>query len=57
MGLINLRRLTIEVKEVSKHETENSEFIVVTKGKKGKNTKNQKKKNSVNIEQEVSLSI
>jgi hypothetical protein len=54
-AILNTTNNTIEIKEISNDET--SEFIVVTKGKKGKNAKNQKKKNSVNVEEEVSLSI
>jgi hypothetical protein len=45
--------------EINQHELEsdNSDFTIVSlKGKKGKNTKNPKKKNSVNVEQEISLS-
>jgi hypothetical protein len=45
--------------EINQHELEsdNSEFTIVSlKGKKGKNAKNPKKKNSVNVEQEISLS-
>ena len=49
--------LNTTINNVESNE-EDSEFILATtKGKKGKNAKNQKKKNSMSIEQEVSLSI
>lgn len=54
----NLEEILKNEPEASKiEETENSDFILVSsKSKKGKGGKNQKKKNTVNVEQEISLS-